>query len=181
MAVSVIVGAQWGDEGKGKMVDLFSDKFDVCIRYQGGHNEFFRYMRDMLKERGASHIRIFAGGGGVIRPEEIKELEGYGIERIYDPEHGRTMGLTGIINDLVERSDFQTVLIPGSEGEQKGAPTPDPAKLDKHDPAHVARMITVAETEPFQKTGRKQKQRNAPERNCHSYLSQNNHGQVGHA
>ncbi len=113
--------------------------------YQGGHNEFFRYMQDMLGERGASHIRIFGGGGGVIRPDEIKELEAYGIERIYDPEHGRTMGLIGIINDLMARSDYQTVNFPAADAAQKGAPMPDPATVDKDDPANVARLITLAE------------------------------------
>ena len=71
--------------------------------YQGGHMEFFKYMRDMLVEKGAGHIRIFGGGGGVIRPDEIKELQKYGIERIYDPEDGRKMGLTGMIDDLLKR------------------------------------------------------------------------------
>ena len=74
--------------------------------YQGGHTEYFKYMYDLLKEKGASHIKIFGGGGGVILPEEIKELMGYGITRIYSPDDGREMGLQGMINDLVKRSDF---------------------------------------------------------------------------
>jgi methylmalonyl-CoA mutase len=61
--------------------------------YQGGHNEYFKYMYDLLKERGASHIRIFGGGGGVILPSEIKELMDYGITRIYSPDDGRELGL----------------------------------------------------------------------------------------
>ncbi len=61
--------------------------------YQGGHIEYFRYMHDLLKEKGAGHIKIFAGGGGVILPEEIKELMAYGITRIYSPDDGRSMGL----------------------------------------------------------------------------------------
>src|SRR5688500_4117088 len=76
--------------------------------YQGGHNEYFKYMYDLLKEKGAGHILIFAGGGGVILPEEIKELQDYGITRIYTPDDGRAMGLQGMINDLVEKSDFPT-------------------------------------------------------------------------
>ncbi|MFD0962821.1 methylmalonyl-CoA mutase family protein [Pseudofulvibacter geojedonensis] len=74
--------------------------------YQGGHNEYFKYMYDLLKERGAGHIKIFGGGGGVILPEEIKDLMDYGITRIYSPDDGREMGLQGMINDLVEKSDF---------------------------------------------------------------------------
>jgi isobutyryl-CoA mutase len=76
--------------------------------YQGGHNEYFKYMFDLLKEKGASHIKIFGGGGGVILPDEIKELMDYGIMRIYSPDDGRSMGLQGMINDLVERSDYPT-------------------------------------------------------------------------
>lgn len=74
--------------------------------YQGGHNEYFKYMYDLLKEKGAEHIKIFGGGGGVILPEEIKELMDYGITRIYSPDDGRELGLQGMINDLVEKSDF---------------------------------------------------------------------------
>ncbi|MEY4929384.1 MAG: hypothetical protein RI909_108, partial [Bacteroidota bacterium] len=76
--------------------------------YQGGHNEYFKYMYDLLQEKGAGHIRIFGGGGGVILPEEIKELMDYGITRIYSPDDGRAMGLQGMINDLVEKSDYAT-------------------------------------------------------------------------
>lgn len=76
--------------------------------YQGGHVEFFKFMFDMLKERSASHIRIFGGGGGTILPNEILELHSYGICRIYSPDDGRSMGLQGMINDLLEKSDFST-------------------------------------------------------------------------
>jgi methylmalonyl-CoA mutase len=76
--------------------------------YQGGHIEFFKYMFDLLKERGCEHIKIFGGGGGVILPEEIEELHDYGIIRIYSPDDGRTMGLQGMINDLMQQSDFQS-------------------------------------------------------------------------
>jgi methylmalonyl-CoA mutase len=76
--------------------------------YQGGHTEYFKYMYDLLHEKGASHIKIFGGGGGVILPDEIKELMDYGITKIYSPDDGRAMGLQGMINDLVERSDYAT-------------------------------------------------------------------------
>ena len=74
--------------------------------YQGGHTEYLKYMYDLLQKKNAIHIKIFAGGGGTILPEEIKELEAYGINRIYHPDDGREMGLQGMINDLVKRSDF---------------------------------------------------------------------------
>jgi len=74
--------------------------------YQGGHNEYLKYMYDLLQEKNATHIKIFAGGGGTILPDEIKELEAHGITRIYHPDDGRAMGLQGMINDLIKRSDF---------------------------------------------------------------------------
>ncbi|MCH2021704.1 MAG: methylmalonyl-CoA mutase family protein [Saprospiraceae bacterium] len=76
--------------------------------YQGGHNEYFKYMYDLLKEQGASHIKIFGGGGGTILPSEIKELHNYGITRIYSPDDGRSMGLQGMINDLLSHCDYPT-------------------------------------------------------------------------
>jgi len=72
--------------------------------YQGGHVEYFKYMVDMLKERGAGHIRVFGGGGGTITPEEIRELQGYGVERIYHPNDGMKMGLVEMIEDVVNRA-----------------------------------------------------------------------------
>ena len=77
--------------------------------YQGGHVEFFKYMVDLLKENGASHIKVFGGGGGVIVPDEIRELEAYGVAKIYSPEDGTRKGLQGIINHMVEAMDFSTV------------------------------------------------------------------------
>ncbi len=74
--------------------------------YQGGHNEYFKYMRDLLNEKGAPQIKIFGGGGGTILPSEIAELQAYGITRIYHPDDGRSMGLQGMINDLIEKCDF---------------------------------------------------------------------------
>jgi len=76
--------------------------------YQGGHNEYFKYMFDLLQEKGATQIKIFGGGGGVILPEEINDLMAYGITRIYSPDDGRKMGLQGMINDMIEKSDFPT-------------------------------------------------------------------------
>lgn len=74
--------------------------------YQGGHTEYFKYMHDLLKEKGAPHIKIFGGGGGTILPSEIEELQAYGITRIYHPDDGRSMGLQGMINDLIQKCDF---------------------------------------------------------------------------
>ena len=72
--------------------------------YQGGHIEFFKYLVDLLKEREAAHIQVFGGGGGVIIPEEIKELESYGVTKIYSPEDGAKLGLQGMINHMVDHT-----------------------------------------------------------------------------
>ena len=74
--------------------------------YQGGHNEYFKYIFDLLKQKGCGHIKIFGGGGGTILPSEIEDLHQYGITRIYSPDDGRSMGLQGMINDLIEKCDF---------------------------------------------------------------------------
>lgn len=103
--------------------------------YQGGHNEYFKYMYDLLKEKGASHIKIFGGGGGVILPEEIKELMDYGITRIYSPDDGRALGLQGMINDLVKQSDY-----PLGEKLSKEADL-----LEEKNPVAIARLISAAE------------------------------------
>jgi methylmalonyl-CoA mutase len=103
--------------------------------YQGGHMEFFKYMYDMLQERGAGHIKIFGGGGGVIVPDEIRELEAYGIVKIYSPDDGRRMGLQGIINHMLEHTDFPTVKQVEAEVE----------KLKEKDALSIAKLITVAE------------------------------------
>ncbi len=73
--------------------------------YQGGHVEFFKYMHDLLESRGSA-IKIFGGGGGTILPEEIEELHAYGIDRIYSPDDGRSMGLQGMINDMIKQCDY---------------------------------------------------------------------------
>ncbi len=103
--------------------------------YQGGHNEYFKYMYDLLQERNAGHIRIFGGGGGVILPEEIRELMEYGITRIYTPDDGRAMGLQGMINDLVEKSDYPT----GEEG------IDNVSELSRSNPLAIAKIISGAE------------------------------------
>ena len=77
--------------------------------YQGGHVEYFKYMYDWLKEKGCEHIKLFGGGGGTILPIEIAELHEYGIARIYSPDDGRSMGLQGMINDLLQKADFSTI------------------------------------------------------------------------
>ena len=103
--------------------------------YQGGHNEYFKYMYDLLNEKGAGHIKIFGGGGGVILPDEIKELMDYGITRIYSPDDGRAMGLQGMINDLVERSDYPT-------GEKLNV---DVSQLSADNVLAIAQLISAAE------------------------------------
>src|SRR5882724_325002 len=93
----------------GEIVDaaLQEDVQGIAISsYQGGHLEYFKYMVELLKERGGAHIQVFGGGGGVIVPAEIKELEEYGVARIYSPEDGQRMGLQGMINDMLARCDF---------------------------------------------------------------------------
>src|SRR5690554_5796310 len=111
----------------------------ICLTsYQGGHNEYFKYMYDLLKERGAEHIKIFGGGGGVILPSEIKELMDYGMARIYSPDDGRELGLQGMINDLVAQSDFAI-------GDQLNG---ELAALQKKNPKAIARVISSAENFP---------------------------------
>ena len=107
--------------------------------YQGGHNEYFRYMYDLLQERGAGHIKIFGGGGGVILPKEIKDLMDYGITCIYSPDDGRKMGLQGMINDLVEQSDFSIPSLTLPKGKKL------PQSLKDKDVNTIARLITLAE------------------------------------
>ena len=106
--------------------------------YQGGHNEYFKYMYDLLQEKGAGHIKIFGGGGGVILPEEIKDLMAYGITRIYSPDDGREMGLQGMINDLVQKADF--AIGDSLNGEVN--------ILHEKDPKSIARVISSAENFP---------------------------------
>ncbi|OJW82140.1 MAG: methylmalonyl-CoA mutase [Bacteroidetes bacterium 46-16] len=103
--------------------------------YQGGHVEYFKYMYDLLKERGCSHIKIFGGGGGVILPSEIEELHQYGITRIYSPDDGRSMGLQGMIDDLLQKSDYPV-------GNQLNG---EVGHLMEKDPKSIARLISATE------------------------------------
>jgi isobutyryl-CoA mutase len=103
--------------------------------YQGGHVEFFKYMYDLLQERGAGHILLFGGGGGVIVEDEIAELEAYGISKIFSPDDGRRLGLQGMINEMIRSCDRPSTL--DVDGELQ--------TLDVAHPLSVARMVTFAE------------------------------------
>ncbi|MHC5062450.1 MAG: methylmalonyl-CoA mutase family protein [Planctomycetota bacterium] len=104
--------------------------------YQGGHMEFFKYLVDLLKERDCEHIAVFGGGGGVILNHEIEELQKYGVTRIYSPDDGRSLGLEGMIQDLLQRCDF-------------AAPEEfDPDALRAEDHRSVARALSLSENDP---------------------------------
>jgi methylmalonyl-CoA mutase len=109
--------------------------------YQGGHMEFFKYIYDLLQENGSSHIRVFGGGGGTILPEEAIELQKYGITRIYSPDDGRTLGLQGMINDLVKQADFPL-----------GKDLAPDYTIQVGDKRSVARLISAAENFPGDNT-----------------------------
>ncbi|MFY0741455.1 fused isobutyryl-CoA mutase/GTPase IcmF [Solibacillus silvestris] len=104
--------------------------------YQGGHIEYFKYMYDLLREKGAPHIKIYGGGGGVILPREIKELHDYGIAGIFSPEDGRQLGLQGMINKKLEGADFSTL---------KGNYKELLEQLSTDTPEILANLITAAE------------------------------------
>ncbi len=104
--------------------------------YQGGHIEFFQYIVDLLRERGAAHIKVFGGGGGVIVPSEIRQIESMGVSKIYSPEDGRTLGLQGMINHLLQTVDAPMDFAPCLEG---------PLALSPDNPLRVARFITAVE------------------------------------
>ena len=101
--------------------------------YQGGHVEYFKYMVDMLRERGAPHIRVFGGGGGTITPEEIRELEVYGVERIYHPNDGMHMGLVAMIEDVVKRAESGRL------------PVDMPHQVDFDNEIEIGRMLSAIE------------------------------------
>jgi methylmalonyl-CoA mutase len=107
--------------------------------YQGGHVEYFKYAVDMLREHGASHIRVFGGGGGTITPQEIAELQAYGVERIYHPNDGMALGLTGMIDDLVQRTvDHRAATARAAV---------QPSVLVPDDDLTIARMLSALEDE----------------------------------
>lgn len=131
--------------------------------YQGGHMEFFKYMYDLLQEQGCGHIRIFGGGGGTILPSEQEELHAYGIARIYSPDDGRTLGLQGMINDLLQQADFPTGkldvdkwrtaiheayggFLAGGNGQGGVALLPEVKQWVTH--RALARLISAVENEP---------------------------------
>ncbi|MCK6412740.1 MAG: methylmalonyl-CoA mutase family protein [Azonexus sp.] len=119
---------------------LQEDAQGICITsYQGGHVEFFKYMIDLLKANGGENIKVFGGGGGVIVPAEIRELHAYGVTRIYAPEDGVKMGLQGMINDVVEKSDYNVAT--------EGVPSAEQvlAGLKAGDRRLLARVITLLE------------------------------------
>src|SRR6476660_1796008 len=101
--------------------------------YQGGHVEYFKYMVDMLRERGAAHIRVFGGGGGTITPEEIAELQAYGVERTYHPNDGMHMGLVAMIEDVVRRA------------EAARQPVETPHQVDLSDEIAIGAMLSAIE------------------------------------
>jgi len=115
--------------------------------YQGGHIEFFKYMVDLLRERGSEHIRVFGGGGGTITLDEIRELEAYGIERIYHPDDGMQMGLVEMIQDVVKRAADHRV------------PTEYPGQLDLENSRTIANVISALEDQVFGEAELKLKRR----------------------
>lgn len=127
--------------------------------YQGGHVEYFKYIHDLLHERGCGHIKVVGGGGGTILPSEIDELHAYGVTRIYSPDDGRKMGLQGMINDVLRRCDFptwapSTVAIPaGDEDAEPEHLEPEDLealiyKVAQKDHVAIGRLISIAENYP---------------------------------
>jgi methylmalonyl-CoA mutase len=124
--------------------------------YQGGHIEFFKYMYDLLQEKNAGHIQIFGGGGGVILPEEIKELEAYGIAGLYSPDDGRNLGLQGMINEVLQKADYELNRIE----------LPKIEEISFSDINTMARLISLAEQDEIQETD--------------LYLKLKNHAKINH-
>ena len=128
-SVEEIVGAALQEDVQGIAVSS----------YQGGHLEYFKFMVDLLRERGGAHIKVFGGGGGVIVPAEIEELQRYGVARIYSPEDGQRMGLQGMINDMLAQCDFDLLQYA-------------PRELEPGNPRSLAQVITALELGNFKGT-----------------------------
>ena len=125
---------------------LQEDAHGIAVSsYQGGHVEYFKYMIDLLREAGASHIKVFGGGGGVIVPAEIRELHEYGVTRIYSPEDGQRLGLAGMIGDMIQRCDSDlAVLAPAALSAIQAPPAGDAEGLARSRRA-LAQLITALE------------------------------------
>ncbi|MGZ5570511.1 MAG: fused isobutyryl-CoA mutase/GTPase IcmF [Usitatibacter sp.] len=135
----------------GEVVDaaLQEDVQAIAITsYQGGHLEYFKYMLDLLRANGGGDIKVFGGGGGVIVPAEIRELQEYGVARIYSPEDGAVMGLQGMINDVLERSDFDLASAAPKEADAIAA-------LRTGERRTLARVITALENGAYGEALRK--------------------------
>jgi isobutyryl-CoA mutase len=121
--------------------------------YQGGHLEFFKYMYDLLKEKGCGHIKIVGGGGGTILPSEIEELQTYGIARIYHPDDGRTMGLQGMINEVLQIADYPRGVgeestkyeVRSTKGRNGGSTK---YEVRREEAGKIAELISIAENAP---------------------------------
>ncbi|MDE1962004.1 MAG: cobalamin-dependent protein, partial [Xanthomonadaceae bacterium] len=111
--------------------------------YQGGHMEYFKYMVDMLRERGAGHVKVFGGGGGTITPEEIAELQAYGVERIYHPNDGMKLGLVEMIEDVVRRTRAAS----NARGEREDATLKQGARVD--DEISIGHVLSALEEGRF--------------------------------
>ena len=115
--------------------------------YQGGHIEFFKYMIDLLRENGGENIKVFGGGGGVIVPAEIRELVAYGVTRIYSPQDGATLGLQGMIDDVIRSSDYDPAALAPPESDASEA-------LKSGDRRKLARIITAVENRAYSSRSR---------------------------
>jgi methylmalonyl-CoA mutase len=115
--------------------------------YQGGHIEFFKYMIDLLRQNGGENIKVFGGGGGVIVPAEIRELIAYGVTRIYSPQDGATLGLQGMIDDVIRSSDYDLAALAPAESEASEA-------LKSGDRRKLARIITAVENRAYSSRSR---------------------------
>ncbi len=115
--------------------------------YQGGHIEFFKYMIDLLRQNGGENIKVFGGGGGVIVPAEIRELIAYGVTRIYSPQDGATLGLQGMIDDVIRSSDYDLAALAPAESDASEA-------LKSGDRRKLARIITAVENRAYSSRSR---------------------------